>query len=339
MQKTLDVKLPALKKNPTDKAFILADARDADMAFGIASSGVNRGKFRSIEEFRDQIREIVSQGLVDIMLMSASTSESLTLQESSFDASPVTPAVRANDATDIHVVRGGRYVHAASKPFATTTIDHIQAGKSPCTIAERKRGPNLGLYSVTFNNDPIDDLRTLEAYKAFRLEAEENRFSHFLEVFAPNTSPSVHGIANEEVPYFMNDHIVRMLAGVPSAGRPLFLKIPYFGPKPLEELCGYDSTLVVGVLGGSAGTTLDAFALVHDAKRYGARVALFGRKIKAAEHQLTFVKFLRLVADEQISPVEAVKAYHGTLADLHIAPERSLEEDLLMTNTALNYTR
>jgi sugar/nucleoside kinase (ribokinase family) len=45
----------------------------------------------------------------------------------------------------------------------------------------------------------------------------------------------------------------------------------------------------VGVLGGSVGTTHDAFELPHSAKRYGARVALFGRKINAAEHQLSFV--------------------------------------------------
>jgi hypothetical protein len=339
MEKSLDVKLAALKNNPQDKAFILADARDADMAFGIASPGINCGKLRSIGEFRDQIREIVSQGLVDVMLMSASTSEILTLQESIFDCSVVTPAVRANDATDIHVIRGGRYTEAFSSPFATTTIDHIQAGKSPCTDAERKRGPNLGLYSVTFNNDPARDLKTLEYYKAFRLEAEQKHFAHFLEVFAPNVPPAVHGIAIEEIPHFINDHIVRLLAGIPSAGRPRFLKIPYFGPKSLEELCGYDPTLVVGILGGSAGTALDAFALVHDAKRYGARVALFGRKIKAAEHQLSFVKYLRQVADEQITPVEAVSAYHGTLAELRIAPQRSLNEDLHVTNTALSYTK
>jgi len=74
-----------------------------------------------------------------------------------------------------------------------------------------------------------------------------------------------------------------------------------------------DTTLpfVVGVLGGSAGTTHGAFALVYEAKRHGARVALFGRKINAAEDQLWFVQYLRLVADDQILPAEAVKAYHG----------------------------
>jgi len=338
MEKTLDVKLAALEKDPGSRVFILADAKDADMAFGISAPGQgNDGRLRSLADYRDQMRQIVSQGMVDIMLMSASTSEILTIQERIFDASAVTPAVRVNDTTDIHIVRGARYPQAFSQPFATATLDHIQAGKSPCTEDERRLGAHLGLYSVTFNNDPERDLKVMEAYKAFRLEAEEKHFSHFLEVFHPNVPAKVHGIAPEEIPHFVNDHIARLLAGVTSTGRPRFLKIPYAGPKALEELCGYDTSLVVGVLGGSAGTTHDAYALVHEAKRHGARVALFGRKIKAAEHQLSFVQFLRLVADDQMLPAEAVKAYHGALDTLGIPPHRSLEKDLELSSASASY--
>lgn len=338
MEKTLDVKLAALKNDPTCRTFILADAKDADMAFGISSTGrALDGRHRSLAEYRDQMRQIVSQGLVDIVLMSASTSEMLTIQERIFEATAVTPAVRANDATDVHIVRGARYPSAPSQPFATATIDHIQAGKSPCSDDERSLGANLGLYSITFNNDPERDLRSLEAYKAFRLEAEEKHFSHFLEVFHPNVPADIHGIAPEEIPYFVNDHIVRLLAGMPSSARPLFLKIPYPGPRALEELCAYDSSLVVGVLGGSAGTTHDAFALLHEAKRHGARVALFGRKINAAEVQLSFVQYLRLVADDQVLPAEAVKAYHGALQSLGISPLRGLDQDLELTSASANY--
>src|ERR1035437_7630366 len=107
MEKTLDVKLAALKKDPGSRVFILADAKDADMAFGISSPGRNpEGRLRSLAEYRDQMRQIVSQGLVDIMLMSASTSEILTIQERVFDTSAVTPAVRANDTTDINICHG-----------------------------------------------------------------------------------------------------------------------------------------------------------------------------------------------------------------------------------------
>lgn len=338
MQKTLDVKLAALRKDPASPVFILADAKDADMAFGIAATGRNHdGRLRSVAEYRNQMRGIVSQGLVDIMLMSASNSEILTIQERIFDESAVTPAVRANDTTDIHICRGSCYFETPSRPFSSATIDHMQAGKSPCTEAERRLGANLGLYSVTFNNDPAGDLHVMERYKAFRLEAEEKHFGHFLEVFHPNVPAKVHGIAPEQIPHFVNDHIVRLLAGVPSAGRPRFLKIPYAGPRALEELCAYDSSIVVGVLGGSAGTTHDAFTLLHDARRHGARVALFGRKINAAEDQLSFVQYLRMVADDQILPAEAVKAYHGALQTLGLTPYRSLEKDLELTSTLACY--
>ena len=69
----------------------------------------------------------------------------------------------------------------------------------------------------------------------------------------------------------------------------------------MEELVRYDPHLVVGILGGSAGTTYDAFKLLGEAKKYGARVALFGRKINNAENQLAFIQFLRLIADGEIS--------------------------------------
>ena len=90
----------------------------------------------------------------------------------------------------------------------------------------------------------------------------------------------------------------------------------------------YDPTLVVGILGGAAGTTLDAFQLLGDSKKYGARAALFGRKINIAEDQLAFVRLLRAIADDEIQPVEAVHAYHGELQQKKIVPLRSLQEDL-----------
>lgn len=339
MQKTLTTKLAALKESTSNRAFIIADAKDADMAFGIAAPGRNRnGGCRSLSEFRDQIREIVTQGLVDIMLMSASTSEMLSIEEGIFEHSNVTPAVRANDTTDIHVVRGSVYTEAPSRPFSSTTIDHIQMGRTIRTNESRAPHVNLGLYSVTFNNHPDRDLETMRAYKEFRLESEEKGFHHFLEVFGPNIPANTHGIPKAAIPSFINDHIVRLLAGIPSIARPLFLKIPYYGPAAMEEICTYDPSLVVGILGGSAGTTHDAFKLLHSAKAHGARVALFGRKINAAEHQLSFVEHLRWVADDKLVPVEAVKSYHATLAKLKVRPHRSLKQDLETTIPSLSYS-
>jgi len=84
-------------------------------------------------------------------------------------------------------------------------------------------------------------------------------------------------------------------------------------------------------LGGAAGTTHDAFHLLAEARKYGARAALFGRKINRAEHQLTFIKFLRLVADREMAPKEAVAAYHDELQKRRIRPRLSLEQDLELT--------
>ena len=76
----------------------------------------------------------------------------------------------------------------------------------------------------------------------------------------------------------------------------------------MEELVSYDPHLVVGILGGSAGTTYDAFKLLAEARKHGARAALFGRKINNSECQLAFVEFLRRIADGQLGPEEAVRA-------------------------------
>jgi hypothetical protein len=93
----------------------------------------------------------------------------------------------------------------------------------------------------------------------------------------------------------------------------------------------------VGILGGSAGTTYDAFRLIHDAQKYGARVALFGRKINNAEHQLAFIEMLRLITDGKLTPEEAVRAYHGVLQGKGIKPHRALDEDLKLTDQAMSY--
>src|SRR5690606_39065366 len=111
-----------------------ADAKDADMAFGIGAPGQSperhegEVRFKTLAEYRQQIREVIQQGIVDIVLMSPSTNEVLNIQERLFEGSHVTPAARANDTTDVHVVRGGATYLEASRPFRTATLDHIQCG-------------------------------------------------------------------------------------------------------------------------------------------------------------------------------------------------------------------
>jgi hypothetical protein len=341
VEKSLDVKLRRIHADPHgSRDFILADAKDADMALAIGAPGKSPEahsselRYRSLAEFRATIEQIVEQGLVDIMLMSASTNEVLTIGKRIFDRSPVTPAARANDTTDIHIIRGSSYPTHPSLPFRTATLDHIQCGHVDCKPDERRLGANLGLYSITFNNDTVLDRESLAQYREFRLEAERKGFRHFLEVFDPNRPEAV---APEKIPAFINDAIVRTLGGVTAAGRPLFLKMVYHGPWAMEELVRYDPHLVVGILGGSAGTTYDAFKLLSEAKKYGARIALFGRKINNAENQLAFIRFLRLIADGEITAEEAVRAYHGVLERLGITPQRTLEHDMQLQTGVMSY--
>ncbi len=342
MEKSLDRKLREMHQDPTgSKEFIIADAKDADMAFGIGAPGQSLERheselrFKTLAEYRQQIREVIHQGLVDIVLMSGSTSEQLMLEERLFDHSAITPAVRANDATDVHAMRGSRIPEAPARPFRTLEIDHAQCGHLDCAPEERTIGVDLGLYSVTFNNDCELDRETLEQYNRFRAEAERKRFRHFLEVFNPNRTEA---ISDTQRPDFLNDVIARTLAGVPKTGRPIFLKIAYQGPQAMEALVAYDPHLIVGVLGGAAGTTHDAFQLLHEAQKHGARAALFGRKINQAECQLAFIEFLRHIADGVIDPADAVKAYHAVLEKLGITPRRTLEDDLQFQTNVMSYS-
>ena len=356
MTRSLDQKLAAIRAHPlSTREFILADAKDADMAFGVrapgprnylARPGARPAQFspevwtraeygyRNLPEFLDIIREVTHQGLVDIMLMSAYVCEQLAIKEGLFRNSPVTPACRANDTTDVWAVRHGCYTREPSQPFRSASIDHIQCGQIECDRTGDVPGANLGLYSLTFVNELDQDREALLWYKSFREEAERKGFRHFLEVFDPNVAS---GIAPEKLGEFINDNIIRTLAAVPASGRPDFLKIVYHGPRAMEELAQYDPNLVVGILGGSAGTTYDAFKLIHDAQKYGARVALYGRKINNAEHQLAFIEMLRFITAGNISPAEAVRAYHGVLQSKGIPPNRTLAEDLLPTDQTMSY--
>jgi hypothetical protein len=263
------------------------------------------------------MRALVAHDELDILLTSASNGERIagegTLTE-------MTLAVRANDTTDIWNHRGGRYPAAPSRPFRTADLAAVRPF---C---------DLVLYSVTFNNDVDYDLATLAAYGEFRQQAAALGLRHFLEVFNPN-APA--GLAPDQVGAFVNDSIIRTLAGVTQQQRPVFLKVAYNGPDALAELAGYDPSVVVGILGGSAGTTRDTFELLRQAEKYGARVALFGRKIQRAESQLDLVTLMRSVLRDELSPADAVRAYHDALAQAGLAPDRKLEDDLEVTDPVL----
>lgn len=321
--KILETKLANIRAGRyTPADFIIADAKDGDIGFGRAAPVVDpeRPGFHTPRATHLQaVREMTKSGLVDIMLLSASTCERLS-DEGLFKDSPVTPAIRLNDTTDIWSARGGAYKKEPSRHHRTARID------------QAKKYVDLGLYSITFSNQRDIDAINAEAYSAFRAEAAANKMRHFLEVFNPAFDINVKG----DMGLFINDNIVRTLAGVMDADQPRFLKLQYNGPTAMEELASYDpGRLVIGILGGAAGTSRDTFELLSQAERFGARVALFGRKIHLAESPLAIVSLMRQIVARTVTPAEAVKAYHGELQKKGLKPVRSLEDDSKITEAEL----
>ena len=326
--KTLDDKLKNIRTDnykPSD--FIIADAKDADMGGGRRAPGFVReknglltNKPATYQSYLLKMEEMTKSEMVDVMLMSMTSAERL-VNKKIFDNNPVTPAVRLNDTTCIWgLLRNGDYTKHQSRPFATTQLRHaIQY-------------VNLGLYSMTFNKDVDRDVYMLNKYREFRDEAEKIGMRHFLEVF----NSAVIDLSIEQMGEYVNDCILKTLAGQISKEKPLFLKIAYNGPKAMEELASYDpGNLVIGILGGGKGTSRDCFELLRQACKYGARVALFGRKVNLSENQITIIQTMRQVIQDDLESVEAVKLYHDKLQKINIKPDRELEKDSELTDPAL----
>jgi hypothetical protein len=326
--KGLDRKLAHIlsgEYTPTD--FIIADAKDADMSVGLMAPGPNAahqmgdsgpGVYRTRQEYISQMQALMDQGEIDIMLASAANIEKLT--KTAATDHQVTFAIRGNDATDIWNPRSSDYLISQSQPFQSVNLK------------KTSKFCDLALYSLTLNNDLDSDVKSLNAYKDFRIQAADLGVRHFLEVFNPNAPVNLRP---SDFGSFVNDSIIRALAGVTEDERPLFLKIAYNGSAHVQELAEHDSTLVVGLLGGSAGSARDTFELLHRGEKAGARVALFGRKIQRAQSQTEFVALMRPVIEGKVTPEQAVQQYHDALERQGITADRTLAADLELTDPAL----
>lgn len=98
MQKTLDAKLTDIRQNSHSDAFIIAYAADSDMAHGLLTLDE---RSHSIQAYCEELNTIVEQGKIDILLTSIANMDILARNERLFGYSPVTPAIHANDTTDI----------------------------------------------------------------------------------------------------------------------------------------------------------------------------------------------------------------------------------------------
>ena len=179
----LDQKLARIRAGRyTPADFIIADAKDGDMGPACTLERAGARARRHCEPLRDARRvpatrsqAIVAQDLVDIMLISASNLE--RLHERRRLRRQRREAGHPRQRHDRHLVGARRPLHQQpSRPFRTGVAQAPGCAKLT----------DLGLYSITFNNDLDADLRSLEAFTAFRADAPANGFRYFLEVFNPN---------------------------------------------------------------------------------------------------------------------------------------------------------
>ena len=147
LDRRLDRKLRTMadgRYTPDD--FVIADAKDADMGFGLTAAGplddapdgvLGPGRYETRARYLDAMRAQADHGVIDILLTSASNGERLAIDGSL--PADVTLAIRANDTSDVWVGRGAGYAAMPSQPFRTVDLAAIRPF---C---------DLVLYSITFN--------------------------------------------------------------------------------------------------------------------------------------------------------------------------------------------
>ena len=256
MEKSLDRKLARILADRSCADFILADAKDADMAYGMAAPGrspehhAQEGRFRSLDEYRQLIRENVRQGLVDIMLISASTNEVLTLQRAAVRPQP-RHAGHPGQRHDRHLGRPGRRLPPRALEAVPLRLDR-PGDVRQAPIASRTNGRSAPTWASTPSPSTTTWPWTIARWRRTGRSARKRR----PRTSATSSKSSIPTPCKHPMPdlgRFINDMIVRTLAGVAGKERPLFLKVVYHGPAAMEQLVAYDSRLVVGILGGVVG--------------------------------------------------------------------------------------
>ncbi|APZ53668.1 hypothetical protein [Salipiger abyssi] len=318
----IDEKLAKISSgNYGPRDFIITFAKDADLLRGCSATGRDtQGRPRPLAAYRADVKRVIESDLADIVLTSLSTAEMLA-EDGVYGRSNATPAVRLNDPTNMWRVRGGAYPAHPALPFRSARLDAV------------KPVANLGLYSVTFYNDPVQDHATLCAYSDFRDLATAIGIRHFLQVTDP---PFAIDTGGAEYGAYRNDILIRSLAGVARRERPVFIETEYHGPAAMEELAGWHpSRLVVGLTGCPNGTTRDCLERLAQAEKYGARLSGFSRESFACEDPVLMLTAMRRVIREGLGSFEAVKAYHADLRQAGLSPNRALQDDVELTSPLL----
>ena len=272
--------------------------------------------YRTRLEFLNLLRKVAAEGYVDGLLMTPADAEVLAVDERLFDTHPVTPLVRVNAETAIWNPRFGKYRQQYSHPFQTIPVS--DACYCDYSIGEAKACHiQLGLYSITLNNDVEADERTLNAYLQFAREVGETPgFDHILEVFLPNVN--LPGMDEKARGQYVADSIVRTMSYLRKHQRPLFIKTVYTTHETWRDLTSFDPTLVIGALGGPRQNTRKTLQLACDVTEYGGRVILFGRSVFEEDDPCLMTKYLRAVLDRTMTVDEAHTAYQRSLREKRV---------------------
>lgn len=312
-------KIASGRYEPRD--FIITFAKDADLLRGCSATGVgDDGRHRTLGDYRADVKRVIESDLADIVLTSLSTAEVLA-DDGVYTRSNATPAVRLNDSTDSWRVRGGAYASRPGLPYRSSRLDAVKPVAS------------LGLYGMTFYNDPARDHATLTAYGEFRDIANRVGIRHFLQVSDPRVAVAT---GDDDPAAYRNDMLARTLAGIARRERPIFVETDYHGPAAMEELAAWDpSRLVVGITSCMDGTTRDCLERLAQAERHGARLCGFSRNGFDCEDPVLMLAAMRRVVRDGAGSFDAVRAYHDDLKTAGITPRRALQDDVELTSPLL----
>jgi len=301
-----------LKKGPI---FVFAaDAMASTSLQGLGMVQHPTPHYRNRIEFLELQRQFIEDAYIDGLLMTPADAEILALEEKLFNHSPVTPIVRMNAETGIWNPRHGIYRQQFSLPFQTVPVEVAQYCESLVNNATACH-INLGLYSITLNNDVEADERMLNAYLKFARDVGEIRgFEHVLEVFLPNVR--IPGMDVEKRGQYTADSIHRTMSYLRIRQRPLFIKTAYTTKEIWQELTSFDPTLVIGALGGPRQNAKSTLSLAHDVTEYGGRVILFGRTVFQEDDPRMMAKALRAVLDREGSIEEAHNEYQQSVWEI-----------------------
>ena len=144
------------------------------------------GKWRTRDGFVDAVEAVIKQDVVDIMLVSVSDS-SASSHATPSPATGMKPAIRADDATNISVMRGSPYATMPSRPSPRRLAVARAFGRGDAKPNARNlthRSRPLWRTDDDVFSTPIRSLEGLQ--RLSRRRGRRSDFRYFFEVFNPD---------------------------------------------------------------------------------------------------------------------------------------------------------